>query len=202
MTSSSSLDRTCDVIICIPTRDGYLLLKRILDYYADTGFKGAIFVGDSSVGESYQKSSELMDSYRGRLMVQVFHHPKQGAVQVLDKLCPFIETPYVTFCADDDFLCSSGLARCAEFLDEHHDYISASDGKVLSPRRGIKAHRRDGLLTTWLRLKRIPLIGALLTQLKHRFVDSKQEYSLYSLSRNQDFTKILRPLLMPFIRPI
>ena len=36
-----------------------------------------------------------------------------------------ISTPYVLYCADDDFAVPSGIAQMTAFLDEHPDYSTA-----------------------------------------------------------------------------
>ncbi|OJV84906.1 MAG: hypothetical protein BGO34_14185 [Bacteroidia bacterium 44-10] len=38
---------------------------------------------------------------------------------------PFIQTKYVFFCAEDDFIVPSAIKKITEFLDEHNDYCSA-----------------------------------------------------------------------------
>lgn len=124
------MDRSRDVSICIPTMNRSTFLKRLLDYYRDTHFHGPILVGDSSIGEESEANKKVVALYKGQLDVSLYEIPNKSGPQVLDELAPFLKTPYATFCADDDFLCTGGLAKCAEFLAKNPDYVGAH-GKAI-----------------------------------------------------------------------
>jgi glycosyltransferase domain-containing protein len=105
--------RLNNLTIVIPTHERHALLKRALHYYHSLGL--SIIIADSS-GKRYK--GNIPDS-------AVYMHLNGYSFSnkilfALSKAC----TTYTCFCADDDFLSSSGLTKGIEFLNKHQDYIS------------------------------------------------------------------------------
>ena len=107
------------VTIVIPTHYRHHLLRRILDYYKDCGIR--ILVADSSLDEFKEKD---------KFECEYFHYPDVPYVKKMAIILKKVQTPYVVFCADDDFVIVSSILKCVEFLNKHDEY-SAVEGKYI-----------------------------------------------------------------------
>jgi glycosyltransferase domain-containing protein len=54
-----------------------------------------------------------------------FHDPNLHFLKKIQKALHFIQTKYVLFCAEDDFIVPQAVEKITEYLDEHNDYCSA-----------------------------------------------------------------------------
>lgn len=111
--------------IMIPTMNRSDFLIRLLNYYADTGYKHWISIGDSSNSEHVEKTKNAIKNIGGRLKVIYNEFPGLNDAECMQQIIKSVSTPYVVFCADDDFLVSDGLEQCIGFLESNHDYNSA-----------------------------------------------------------------------------
>lgn len=116
-----------NVTVIIPAHNRPERLRRLLDYYSHTDIK--ILVPDSS-DQPFADAEKYPD-------VTYLHRPKLHFLLKLKEVLPMICTPYVLYCADDDFTVPSAIARMAEFLDTHPDY-STAQGHYLTftPKKG------------------------------------------------------------------
>lgn len=110
-----------NVTVIIPAHNRPKRLRRLLDYYSRTDIK--ILVPDSS-DLPFPDAEKYPD-------VTYLHRPKLHFLLKLKEVLPMICTPYVLYCADDDFTVPSAIARMVEFLDNHPDY-STVQGHYLS----------------------------------------------------------------------
>lgn len=116
-----------NVTVIIPAHNRPERLRRLLDYYSRTDIK--VLVPDSS-DLPFADVEKYPD-------VTYLHRPKLHFLLKLKEVLPMICTPYVLYCADDDFTVPSAIAQMAAFLDAHPDY-STAQGHYLTftPRKG------------------------------------------------------------------
>jgi len=118
------------ITVCVPTKNRSAFLGRLLGYYAATGYRHWIFVGDSSDPEQAERNQALIAALQGRLKVEYRVYPGLSSCECLERLSQAVSTEYAAFVGDDDFLCTSGIERCLEFLERHPD-SGAAHGKGL-----------------------------------------------------------------------
>ncbi len=103
------------VTVIIPAHNRPDRLRRLLDYYSRTDIR--ILVPDSS---------ELPFADLAEYPDIVYRYcPRQHFLLKIKEILPLINTPYVLYCADDDFTVPEAIARMADFLDTHPDYSTA-----------------------------------------------------------------------------
>jgi glycosyltransferase domain-containing protein len=109
----------------VPTmnRSGFLI--RLLRYFHEQGFKGWILIGDSSNPEEAGLSRAVIESLKSDLHILYLECPELNAIKTVEKLVAMVQTPYVAYIGDDDFLVPAGMEKCIEFLDQNPDYGAA-----------------------------------------------------------------------------
>jgi len=103
------------VTVIIPAHNRPDRLRRLLAYYSRTNIR--ILVPDSSDLPFADLAEYPNIVYR--------HQPKQHFLLKIKEILPLINTPYVLYCADDDFTIPEAIAHMTDFLDNHPDYCSA-----------------------------------------------------------------------------
>lgn len=118
-----------DITIIIPAHNRPNRLKRLLDYYSETN--AHIIVPDSS--------DEIYTLGYDPQQVTYIHTPRLHFLKKIHRILPLISTPFVVYCADDDFAVPEGLQACADFLSANPDY-SVAQGHYLTfiPKSGGK----------------------------------------------------------------
>lgn len=104
------------VTILIPTHNRHGYLSRCVDWFVSYGYQ--VVIADSS-SLPWPRAVELEHK------VKYIHRPG-GFDKYMCKICDAlgqVSTPYVAFCADDDFILPSGLEFSASFLDKNQDYV-------------------------------------------------------------------------------
>lgn len=104
-----------NVTVIIPAHNRPERLQRLLDYYSGTGIR--VLVPDSSD-----------EPFRGRIdreRITYIHRPRMHFFLKIKEVLPLISTPYVLYCADDDFAVPTGIAKVTEFLDKNPEYSIA-----------------------------------------------------------------------------
>lgn len=109
------MTRFDDLTLVIPTHFRHGYLKRLLDYFRDSGLR--TLVADSS-DDPFNQADEYAD-------LQYHHYPKVGLPQKVSDVLSKVTTPYTVMCADDDFITLSGLQTCLAFLRDNPDYAAA-----------------------------------------------------------------------------
>lgn len=89
-------------------------LDRVLDFYKDSGIN--IIVCDSSKDEYPNKSI-----FRN---VNYLHYPDYPYSKKIFQCTKYLNTKYAILCADDDFIITSTIKKCIEFLENNEDYFS------------------------------------------------------------------------------
>lgn len=107
--------------VIIPAHNRPERLTRLLDYYAGTGVR--IIVPDSSTKEYTGPIDSDTTIY--------LHRPGLHFILKINEILPLITTPYVLYCADDDFAVPQAIEQITEFLDRNPDY-SIAQGHYLT----------------------------------------------------------------------
>ncbi len=111
--------------LCIPTKNRPEFVERQLRYYARTGWRHAIFVGDASDSEPAQRTRQVCERFQRSLRVRYVDHSGLNVMACLEALGRAAESRYCGWVSDDDFLCTRGVEACLEFLEGHPDYAAA-----------------------------------------------------------------------------
>ena len=111
-------------------------VDRLLEYYED--FESPIIIADSSAEpHSFEKT---------RHNLTYLYTPGITYTQKIEQTIDKVFTPYISLCADDDFIIPDGLYNCIKFLEENKDY-SVAQGLILNYYKyTIKQKLRFGLL--------------------------------------------------------
>jgi len=119
------------VTIVIPTYNRSDFLIRLFNYYADRDYKHWISIGDSSTGEHLERAKKAVKQFSKKLKIKFAEYPGLTEPQTTARLIETIETPYLAWVADDDFIVPKGLNECVEFLKANPDYSVAFGKGIL-----------------------------------------------------------------------
>lgn len=111
--------------IAVVTKDRSDFLLRLLKYYADTGYKHWICIGDSSTGLHLEQGKKAVKTFEGKLKIKYHECPGLNIPATVKSLLPSITTPYVACVSDGGFLVPGSLDKCVWFLEAHPDYSIA-----------------------------------------------------------------------------
>lgn len=114
-----------NITLIIPTFNRPRFIVRLLSYYALVGFRGWLFIGDSSDESGRAIARESVIQLSNAINVRYFEYPAMNDSQAIHALLSEVTTPYVAFVADDDFLIPNGLQMSIDFLEAHPDYSIA-----------------------------------------------------------------------------
>jgi glycosyltransferase domain-containing protein len=103
------------VTIYVPTYNRQAFLKRVLDFYVDSGFQ--VLVSDDT-----KTPFAEADDYPNLTYCQSGLPFSQS---LAEPGLEHISTPYMVMCADDILISQAAIAECVEFLDAHPDYAAA-----------------------------------------------------------------------------
>jgi len=101
------------ISIVIPTFNRHRQLTRLLDYYSNYDFP--VLIADST-------KTAFKNGYKS---VKYYHYPGMSYSKKLPLIYSKVNTKYVVFCADDDFILPKAIKKCVEFLEKNPDYNSA-----------------------------------------------------------------------------
>ncbi len=124
--------------LIIPTYNRSHLLHRLLLYYKQQQFRAKIIVADSSIASVIQVNQKIVDSLSN--VLNIHHQQYDSKIHSFVKLAKALETvdsKYVVFCADDDFVSPPAMEECARFLENHSDYVIAHGcSTIVTPIKG------------------------------------------------------------------
>lgn len=103
------------VTVIIPAHNRPERLNRLLAYYSATNIK--VIVSDSS-----SKKFDCINRYPD---VIYKHYPNEEFLWKINHILPLIDTPYVVYCADDDFIVPEAIAQITNYLNLHPDFTTA-----------------------------------------------------------------------------
>ncbi|QTN31331.1 TIGR00180 family glycosyltransferase [Akkermansiaceae bacterium] len=121
-----------DITVVVPTHERQRYLRRLVAYLGmmECGFESIVV--DSTGGDGWKENESTVKAAGEALKLQYM----RKEIPILEKFLWAVEqvkTPYLVFCADDDFLDFEGVSACAVFLDGHPDY-SCSGGATAKVR--------------------------------------------------------------------
>lgn len=150
-----------------------------------------VMIGDASHPEHVQRTQATVRSVQS--LVNVEHHlcPGLSSCATLESLSRRITTPYSVFLGDDDFLCPSGLKRCAEFLDAHPEYSAAHGEGLRFQTEGNGAQGAIGVVASYPQAVISASTGA--QRLKEFFTASLYTL-LYSVHRTETWQAMFQGL--------
>jgi len=110
--------------ILLPTQNRPLLLQRAIKFYEKEGLPYKIFVIDSSDSSNKSRVRGIVES--SNLDIKLFDYvfgvnPYEKQLESLSS----VDSEYVLFMGDDDFVFPEAMVKCVEFLDKHKDYTVA-----------------------------------------------------------------------------
>lgn len=119
-------ERLKGLTLVISTLERPSHLVRLLQFYRQQDFPGRILVGDAGGTETSAIIQAHITGIQEGLDIQYHHWPGAPLLQILGLTASMVETPYVAYMADRDFLIPDTLERCIEFLENHPDYVAAN----------------------------------------------------------------------------
>jgi len=110
--------------LLVPTYNRPVLLRSLLGYLSARGFQYPIHILDSSSGQALSENREAVRGVALDITYQVY----DPAILVTDKFAlgaQSVDTPYCSFCADDDVLFTEHLEELLDFLDANPAFAVA-----------------------------------------------------------------------------
>jgi len=114
-----------NVTVIIPTRNRPKSLRRLLQYYEQSGAEPSVIVADSSDAKARSENELTCESSELPVMNFIGYDPTTPLVEKIQAVVQNIDTEYSTLCADDDFVTPNGLRRTVGFLENHEKFVCA-----------------------------------------------------------------------------
>ncbi len=121
-----------DLTCIVPTYHRPTFLRRLLTFWDQVSAPAPIVVVDSSKGESREENQRIVQEFSPRLPLS-YEHLDLPIIVKMAAAVNLVKTPYVFFCADDDFILPNAANTSLEFLRRSPGYISAQ-GMIVSVR--------------------------------------------------------------------
>ena len=119
------------ITIVVPTYNRQMELQRLLFFFDSLGFKAPIIILDGS-DERVAKENELSVKKYANVSHHTFPSKLHLGLRLYEGL-KLVKTPFMAFCADDDYIFPDAAHSCVDFLIENQDY-SAAIGTVYAMR--------------------------------------------------------------------
>jgi len=110
--------------LVIPAYNRPALLRQLLRYYRERALRLLLLILDSSQLEIVEEHARTLAGQDEMVRHAIF----PGAVAVVSKLAQGlaqVQTPYASFCADDDLVFPGALRAAVAFLKGHPEYVCA-----------------------------------------------------------------------------
>ncbi|TWU16530.1 TIGR00180 family glycosyltransferase [Allorhodopirellula heiligendammensis] len=121
-----------------PTHNRPPFLRRMIRFFSQIELAFPIVIVDSSDSEHAAQNRRICEDAANTLNVLYRHHGLPFDLKCYQGLSE-VETPYVSFCADDDFQFPAVVQQCVEFLIQNDDY-SVAQGRVIHASNSRTAH--------------------------------------------------------------
>ena len=108
----------------IATHNRPQFLRRLLHFYRQFPPGFSFFIADSSDAAAATENLAAIDQAQGSLDI-TYQHFHVDLTTKCTRALKQIRTPYVVFCADDDFLFPAAVERCVRFLATQPGYSVA-----------------------------------------------------------------------------
>lgn len=110
--------------LVVPTYNRAELLGRLVSYYRAASPGMRILVLDSSRPEIVERNAGMLSGHADSVVHAIFPDTTPMATKLargLDR----VDTPYASFCADDDLVFLPGLHAAVEYVEQHADHVCA-----------------------------------------------------------------------------
>lgn len=114
-----------NVNIVVPTRNRPQFLRRLLRYFHMLSTRIKIIVSDSSDDCHRHEIEAIVGEYQSQLHLD-YMTSDLPVLQKFAHAATMVDTEYLVYCADDDFVLPSSIAACVNFLKDNKDYHAAS----------------------------------------------------------------------------
>lgn len=108
----------------VPTHNRPHFLRRLLRFYSRFQPDFPLLVVDSSESSAAAENVAALDAVRENLQIQ-YRHMNLGIIDKCIEGLRSVQSPFVVFCADDDFLFPGAVWRCVDFLETEPSFASA-----------------------------------------------------------------------------
>ena len=117
--------------IIIPTFNRPECLKRLLNYYEDSGENCNVIVADSSSDENKKKNEKTITSLKkvNVLYLDKYSSDYDPLHKIADALTK-VKKKYCVLCGDDDFITVNGINKSVNFLEGNNDFSCAQGVSV------------------------------------------------------------------------
>jgi glycosyltransferase domain-containing protein len=122
--ASSDPEMTNGHTLVIPTYNRPALLKRLVQYYHKRAWPMKLLVLDSSKAKVTEENAKALSLFGESVRHIVFPGTTPVAAKFSQGL-DLVQTPYASFCGDDDLVFQQGLQTAIAFLQDHTDYVCA-----------------------------------------------------------------------------
>lgn len=110
--------------VLLPTKNNFDKIKHCVKYYSKIlNQHMQLFILDSSDEYIYLKQYEFLKNLNCKYIKHLSIEGK--SCQVQKKFLDNIDSQYVTFTGDDDYLVIDGIEKCIQFLDKNNEFIAA-----------------------------------------------------------------------------
>jgi len=116
--------------LLIPTYNSTNTLKLLIEYLSTCEFNFEVFILDSSEERTAQINEKLINN-SSSLLKYIAYSPKISMSLKIKSALEKVSTPYVSLCADDDFVLVTNITKCLEFLKLNPEY-SCVMGQTIS----------------------------------------------------------------------
>jgi glycosyltransferase domain-containing protein len=124
----------------IPTRNRPHFLRRLLSFLTVHPPGGQILIADSSEPPYQHENEALIDEFSSEVPLRYEFIDTDFVPKCVQALA-LVDSPWVVFCADDDFLIPASVQSCVSFLAENPDYSCAQG--LMASILSFRGNRRD-----------------------------------------------------------
>lgn len=165
------------VAIAITTLNRSDFLIRQLNYYANNNCHHAIYIADTStMKEHAEMTKEAVNKLRNRINITYNQFLDGSPAESTYKNLCLVKEKYACFNGDDDYQIPNSLTKCAEFLETHPDYATAT-GYVVNFRL-----KQEGAYGDILVLKDYPRPEIHNETASQRIIDFLDQYFVTNIS--------------------
>lgn len=126
MTAPSYHNFAQNISIVIPTLSRTDFILSNIAALDAAGFGGTLIVADSNPTAEFSHAAKSIREYNASFTVRHLHTPGDKVFEATSKALALVETPFMVWCGDDDFLVPETLQKCADFLLAHPDYSTVT----------------------------------------------------------------------------
>lgn len=113
------------VTVIIPTFNRCIHLRRILSYYQLYVPDVKILIADASSNYNQETNGKFISSFSNSNILHLNYPSDIAPLLKYRDAMDHVNTQYIVFCADDDFITPNGIDQSVDFLEKNPDYTVA-----------------------------------------------------------------------------